>query len=921
MLRRTVLGNGRFVCLQCRLRLSESVATRRPFATPTLTTIPTPRGRRHFVTSTSTRSGNASAVEADNTDGTPAADATVTPAASAPAAPDTNAADDANATQGGDGTDATSAANPWDGEQTSEQTSDPFARSTEEVVIRRILSHDIPLSEDVERRTYMTRGMRVKPMNETLDIGIMGEPGTSLVLREHGKWLEYGAAREPEYQYRGVPGISDDSDDTGKLAGILTQALEKENDNLTLGDVIRNLDELRPSETQILSKNNIEALEHSITTCFTKIQLAAYLQHYEKVQRLNDESRLLNGSPWVLERRLWTPKAAQENTGNGKTGQDSVPTSMSSKKKLAHWIVHYCWRVYTQETVEGLGYLELKLRDIEFGLLLAGAKKWLASISAAFKHPGKQIELIRPDNWVSILAPRRPAELMVAEISKVLDRARTVSLDASLVSAEPIDPAIMDEVGRITNTAVQFDSSTNQITVSWVHDPERGEELESPVDVVLRFLLQVYYSAPSSSNALAVIPKRNPNGGRYIVEPGCDTKLPWQDRIRKWARWATAAYQDQHYRPIKEKIRPKHIPFPIKVMSAPKPMVQENKSKSVTRHTDSGWPQSADTSTKAIFGHILSALPRGLLTTTTRPLMDTSLPRTFLPTLPPLQALDLPTNWRQRGQWPGMLVLRFIPSPYQSPQIRATAPPLELLVEHDNDRATRPVALRAVTGTSVFDALLPGRPVDVRLLQQHYFNLPSASFQQHAKPVLDFLAGAELEPWAGKLATPSNLNGLRIPRRLLAPAPSAVTTADTLAGLDPTPAPDATSTPVPGDESKETEQAKDDGDADLVSVDYLFAALEMENTITSDHMGFKLVYKSVEAGQRGGKRAEVSLHAVSVPTPKRQPKSQAKEVTAVFEKPIDAYLSAVSGLARGADRGPGPLQWEVQEAAVHTKDM
>ncbi|KAK0733696.1 mitochondrial inner-membrane-bound regulator-domain-containing protein [Lasiosphaeria miniovina] len=864
MLRRTVLGNGRFVCLQCRLRLSGSVATRRPFATPTLTTIPTPRGRRHFVTSTSTRSGNASAAE------------------------------------GGDGTDATSAANPWDGEQTSERTSDPFARSTEEVVIRRILSHDIPLSEDVERRTYMTRGMRVKPMNETLDIGIMGEPGTSLVLREHGKWLEYGAAREPEYQYRGVPGISDDGDDTGKLAEILTQALEKENDNLTLGDVIRNLNELRPSETQILSKNNIEALEYSITTCFTKIQLAAYLQHYEKVQRLNDESRLLNGSPWVLERRLWTPKAAQENTGNGKTGQDSVPTSMSSKKKLAHWIVHYCWRVYTQETVEGLGYLELKLRDIEFGLLLAGAKKWLASISAAFKHPGKQIELIRPDNWVSILAPRRPAELMVAEISKVLDRARTVSLDARLVSAEPIDPAIMDEVGRITNTAVQFDSSTNQITVSWVHDPERGEELESPVDVVLRFLLQVYYSAPSSSNALAVIPKRNPNGGRYIVEFGCDTKLPWQNRIRKWARWATAAYQNQHYRPIKEKIRPKHIPFPIKVMSAPKPMVQENKSKSVTRHIDSGWPQSAEISTKAIFGHVLSALPRGFLTTTTRPLMDTSLPRTFLPTLPPLQTLDLPTNWRQRGQWPGMLVLRFIPSPYQSPEIRATAPPLELLVEHDNDRATRPVALRAVTGTSVFDALLPGRPVDVRFFQQHYFNLPSTSFKQHAEPVLDFLAGAELEPWAGKLVTPSNLNGLRIPRRLLAPAPSAVTTADT---------------------SAETEQAKDKGDADLVSVDYLFAALEMMNTITSDHMGFKLVYKSVEAGQRGGKRAEVSLHAVAVPTPKRQPKSQAKEDTAVFEMPIDVYLSTVSGLARGADRGACVLQWEVQEAAVHTKDM
>ena len=173
-----------------------------------------------------------------------------------------------------------------------------------------------------------------------------------------------------------------------------------------------------------------------------------------------------------------------------------------------------------------------------------------------------------------------------------------------------------------------------------------------------------------------------------------------------------------------------------------------------------------------------------------------------------------------------ILVLRFLPSIHRT-YSTSPPPPLELHLEADHREIKRIIALRAITSSFTSDALLPVAPVDARFSQQRYFTLSGSDVHQHAPSVLDFLSTATLQPWNGKFATPPKLSGLSLPRRLYADA------------LLPT----------------------DEGGPE--NVEYLFVGLEVRRAVTTDYEGFKLGYRSVEAGQRG-KTTELFLEAVPV---------------------------------------------------------
>jgi hypothetical protein len=49
------------------------------------------------------------------------------------------------------------------------------------------------------------------------------------------------------------------------------------------------------------------------------------------------------------------------------------------------------------------------------------------------------------------------------------------------------------------------------------------------------------------------------------------------------------------------------------------------------------------------------------------------------------------------------------------------------------------------------------------------------------------------------------------------------------------------------------------GTAEDLEVEYMFAGLEMRRSVATEVNGWKLVYTSVEAGQGGGRRAELAL--------------------------------------------------------------
>jgi hypothetical protein len=419
----------------------------------------------------------------------------------------------------------------------------------------------------------------------------------------------------------------------------------------------------------------------------------------------------------------------------------------------------------------------------------------------------------------------------------------------------------------------------------------------------------------------------------------------------------------------------------------------------------SRWSSGPITDTQAIFGQVLHTRPSHPPSPSSAPnacqSLDTSLPRSFVPTLPPLTAFGFPSNIHEEGLWHSILVLQFLPSP-SSPD----APPLELRVEADHVELKRIVSLRAVTSSFIGDVLFPAAPVDLRLRQDRYFELLGDGIDVHAPAILEFLKAADLRPWAGKLATPPTLEGLMLPRRILGLSPSSssspegvdakedaiqesadqsdtavseleqdtmqkttketaspatkseegiaqalaedVSTLDVAAEQDITqelaeePAPpvhtaeqEAAHDTTPDSTSTEETASPDDAsvdeplhettitdheahqdtpspdqpqpaatpEPDLVPVSYHFAGIEIHRVVTANYEGFLLGYRSVEAGQRGGKRSELVLRAAAAPLEPGSGSGSRGPRKPVVVVDAAAFLRIASGLATKVEGG------------------
>src|SRR5690606_13754373 len=127
--------------------------------------------------------------------------------------------------------------------------------------------------------------------------------------------------------------------------------------------------------------------------------------------------------------------------------------------------------------------------------------------------------------------------------------------------------------------------------------------------------------------------------------------------------------------------------------------------------------------------------------------------------------------------------------------------------------------------------------------------------EHHVPSIITFITKSDLRPWAGKLSTPSALLGVHIPRRLLTPISQSRDDDD--------------GTATPNNDSNSSSSAHQDGaadnnggdDDDKVRIDYTLASVQIQRTVTAEFKYLRLRYTSIQAGQRGGERAELSLEA------------------------------------------------------------
>lgn len=224
-------------------------------------------------------------------------------------------------------------------------------------------------------------------------------------------------------------------------------------------------------------------------------------------------------------------------------------------------------------------------------------------------------------------------------------------------------------------------------------------------------------------------------------------------------------------------------------------------------------PSTSDASTvsnltAATFGHVLHPDDAATKSSKTATAKNR---RILSPVIPHPAALTALSSGDEPVTQSTAIILKFGPDPAAPATAAGTLPSVRLTLPVDetadlsNFDFPPSSTLHAVTSQRVQDVLLPTESVDVRLTQQQLRALASD------QPALrQFLAASEFNLLEGRLRTPS-----RIALAL---------------------------------------------SAEATDVPYLFLGLEVHQAVETKLGGHRVRYESIEAGQHGGQRQELSLH-------------------------------------------------------------
>ncbi len=200
-----------------------------------------------------------------------------------------------------------------------------------------------------QKKTYRSRGKRVRPKHESLPIGILGQPGAALVFQDRGR-IRKGKLEEM------APEEAPQSELT------VLEALENESPSLTDDYIFRNIHELQPKGPKPPTASELEVLRQALVGGFTSAQLASYIATFRPGQPKSRDP------VWVEGRRPWTPTSSVTDPTEAVSGGHSQ-NRLAPKERLALQLMRQCWGLSMGN--EGrMGCLEVTFRDLEMALLL-----------------------------------------------------------------------------------------------------------------------------------------------------------------------------------------------------------------------------------------------------------------------------------------------------------------------------------------------------------------------------------------------------------------------------------------------------------------------------------------------------------------------------------------------------------------------
>lgn len=210
-------------------------------------------------------------------------------------------------------------------------------------------------------KVYHSRGKRLFVEAEKLDIDILGKPAQAIVMKSRGD------SRSRRHV------IQEDAPAEQDAHGVWDAVELQESGPATPDEVQKNIAELWPAESSIVSEREFMALMDVLLEGFTVAQLTAYVS-----KNRGSDAEILSSlgatgqdeqNPWVCYKWPWVPEAsADEKMGTAVQGY--IRDDMSAKEKLVMRLMRECWGLSIRELMDGPGRLDVSVREAEFLLLL-----------------------------------------------------------------------------------------------------------------------------------------------------------------------------------------------------------------------------------------------------------------------------------------------------------------------------------------------------------------------------------------------------------------------------------------------------------------------------------------------------------------------------------------------------------------------
>lgn len=217
---------------------------------------------------------------------------------------------------------------------------------------------------------------------------VLVEDASKLGVDSFGKAAEVIVLRDGRQWERKAPTVQA-SPEEATDSGLKIEEFLDGQDVLSLDDVVKNIHGLKP-ERQMVSAREFKSLFSTLLDGFTILQLEKYVVWHRELsilERIKDEVFSEKETPteeptiaedvlpkrreyaWMTEQAHWTPHV------DGAVPEAQYPLAgyitkkMSPKQRLVIQLMRECWDISIRELLDGNGYVDIRVRDLEFKLL------------------------------------------------------------------------------------------------------------------------------------------------------------------------------------------------------------------------------------------------------------------------------------------------------------------------------------------------------------------------------------------------------------------------------------------------------------------------------------------------------------------------------------------------------------------------